>query len=265
MRFFAFGCSFTRWAFPTWADYLAVGLNSKEYYNYAKEGASNQYILYMLGEALENQKITENDYVAVMFTTHARYSFYKPDSGWITNGDVLNGYPRGDECHPLYQEKYKYLDEHFWSPEFGLQQSWHSAFIVKKLLETLNIKHTLLQGPANSEIFYNRITDQQLALMYENKFNAIVNYPENLELFQAQHKNNVRISWKGGSENDGHPTTEIHFDYFKRKFPQYNNDTVNRYYQEIVDNMTLETQRETSQICNSIQRKYVPKVEWMSS
>lgn len=256
MRFFAFGCSYTSWHYPTWADYLAVGLNSKEYYNYARGGASNQYILYRFIEALENQKITENDYVAVMFTSHARYSFYKPDTRWTTHGDVLD-----NEGHPLYQEMFKYLDEHFWSPEFGLYQSWHSAFIVKKLLETFNIKHTLLQGPVSQKQFYKRITDKQLAFMYEEKFNATVNCPESLELFQGHHKNYVRVSWAEGQKNDGHPTTEIHFDYFKRRFSQYNNDTVNRYYQEIVDNMTLITEEETFQICDGILRKYVPKVE----
>ena len=30
-RFFAFGCSYTNWPHPTWADF--IGINFEEYYN----------------------------------------------------------------------------------------------------------------------------------------------------------------------------------------------------------------------------------------
>jgi hypothetical protein len=39
-RFFAFGCSYTRYAYATWADY--IGVNFDEYYNYGCGGHPTQ-------------------------------------------------------------------------------------------------------------------------------------------------------------------------------------------------------------------------------
>lgn len=250
MRLFTFGCSYTNWPHSTWADYLAVALTPKEYFNYGKGGASNQYILYRFVEALHDHQINKDDYVAVMFSSHGRYSFYKPENGWNTNGEVLTSVE-----HPLYKEKFKYMAEYFWSPEYALYQSWHSAFTIKKLLDTLNIKYTFLQGPMSNLEFYQGITDNEMAFLYENEYNNIVNASDSLERFRKHHKSNEK-----GQENKTHPSTEIHFDYFKYKFPLYICDRVNTFYQEIADNLTLIEESETFRICDGIRRKYVPNV-----
>ena len=45
-RFFAFGCSFTRYEWITWADIIAYHI--KESYNYGRSGGGNSYIFYSL-------------------------------------------------------------------------------------------------------------------------------------------------------------------------------------------------------------------------
>ena len=42
-RLFTFGCSFTKWSWPTWNDY--IGLSFDEYYNFACGGADNKNML----------------------------------------------------------------------------------------------------------------------------------------------------------------------------------------------------------------------------
>ena len=42
-RLFTFGCSFTQWKWPTWADY--IGINFDEYYNAGQAGSDNKHIL----------------------------------------------------------------------------------------------------------------------------------------------------------------------------------------------------------------------------
>ena len=47
-RFFAIGCSFTEWFWPTWANIIAEEHPHLEFKSYAKPGAGNLYISTML-------------------------------------------------------------------------------------------------------------------------------------------------------------------------------------------------------------------------
>ena len=55
-RLFTFGCSFTKWSWPTWNDY--IGLSFDEYYNFALGGADNKNILYKFLQADKKYKFT---------------------------------------------------------------------------------------------------------------------------------------------------------------------------------------------------------------
>jgi len=54
-RFFAFGCSFTQYHWPTWANIISKEF--KESYNYGQVGAGNFFIYQSLMEAILNHKI----------------------------------------------------------------------------------------------------------------------------------------------------------------------------------------------------------------
>ena len=88
-RFFAFGCSYTRYAWPTWADIL--GRQYAEYYNYGQYGAGNMYIFNALMEADQHHKITKDDLVIVQWSCSSREDRYK-DNKWETPGGVGNYY-----------------------------------------------------------------------------------------------------------------------------------------------------------------------------
>ena len=86
-RLFTFGCSFTSYEWPTWADIL--GLDYDVFENWGRAGAGNHFILYSLTEAIARNQIGEADTVAVMFTNVARED--KFDNGeWSTPGNVYN-------------------------------------------------------------------------------------------------------------------------------------------------------------------------------
>ena len=58
-RFFSFGCSFTRWCWPTWNDY--IGLNFDEYHSCGMAGSDNKHILYTLLEVDKEYKLTKDE------------------------------------------------------------------------------------------------------------------------------------------------------------------------------------------------------------
>jgi len=72
-RFFAFGCSFTSYMWPTWADFVALELGPEvQYYNFARSGAGNQYISNMIAQADAKFNFDKNDLVMVCWTNVCR-------------------------------------------------------------------------------------------------------------------------------------------------------------------------------------------------
>ena len=88
-RIFAFGCSFTSYLYPTWADIIYKSMDPNvEFYNLGKSGGGNLFISHRIVEANKKYKFTENDLVVVMWSTYARIDFYKTKFGWKTPGNI---------------------------------------------------------------------------------------------------------------------------------------------------------------------------------
>lgn len=88
-RFFAFGCSFTSYNTPTWADILASEMPNCEYYNFGQGGSGNLTISNRIAQANRKYKFNENDLVIVMFTSVCREDRYIDDN-WHLHGNVFN-------------------------------------------------------------------------------------------------------------------------------------------------------------------------------
>lgn len=85
-RLFTFGCSFTRYRWPTWADILA--LDYDRHHNWAKGGGGNHFIFYSLIECARRNQITADDHVIIMWTSAAREDRYI--NGWKLQGSVYH-------------------------------------------------------------------------------------------------------------------------------------------------------------------------------
>ena len=70
MRLFTFGCSFTKYIWPTWADIL--GREYKEFYNYGMSGGGNLFIFDSLIEAIAKHNINKDDTVIIIWTNVTR-------------------------------------------------------------------------------------------------------------------------------------------------------------------------------------------------
>jgi len=84
-RFFAFGCSFTNYKWPTWADILAREFNYYE--NWGQQGGGNSFIFYSLMECITRNKITKDDTIIIMWSTIVREDRYLKNH-WVTPGCI---------------------------------------------------------------------------------------------------------------------------------------------------------------------------------
>jgi hypothetical protein len=85
-RFFAFGCSFTQYYWPTWADIISKEF--KESHNYGRNGAGNFFIYQSLIEAILKHEINKDDLVMIMFSNVTREDRFTKNRGWITPGNL---------------------------------------------------------------------------------------------------------------------------------------------------------------------------------
>lgn len=90
-RLFTFGCSYTSWTWPTWADMLIHEYKQRglEGYNFGRCGAGNQYIFIKLIEADRKYKFTEEDTVIVEWTSMQREDRFANEK-WHTPGSIYS-------------------------------------------------------------------------------------------------------------------------------------------------------------------------------
>ena len=94
-RFYAFGCSWTHFVWPTWADIISEDLNIPSE-NWGLSGAGNQYIQSRLVECELRNNLTSQDLVIVAWSTWAREDRYI-DGKWKCGGNIVNNPYYGDE------------------------------------------------------------------------------------------------------------------------------------------------------------------------
>ena len=87
-RFFAFGCSFTNWCWPTWATIISKEIHN--YYNYGMPGAGNQFIFSQIIEANARFRFSDTDLIIIMWTGTDRVDIYTDK--WQPNGGLANGH-----------------------------------------------------------------------------------------------------------------------------------------------------------------------------
>jgi hypothetical protein len=103
-RLFTFGCSFTQYMWPTWADIIGYDLGI-EYYNYAIAGLGNVGIQHRILEADIKHTFTDDDIILIMWSSWCREDRVK-NSRWLPAGSVIHHH------NEVYDRKFvkKYWD-----------------------------------------------------------------------------------------------------------------------------------------------------------
>lgn len=80
-RFFAFGCSFTNYVWPTWADIISQDI--PVYQNWGSAGSGNHFIFNSIIEANARYQFNNTDLVVVMWTNKEREDRYH-NNNWLS-------------------------------------------------------------------------------------------------------------------------------------------------------------------------------------
>lgn len=87
-RLFTFGCSFTRYAWPTWADIVGTTFPTS-FQNWGLTGAGNAYMFHSLMECDARNKLTKDDTIIIMLSSFFREDRYIKGH-WEMRGSIYS-------------------------------------------------------------------------------------------------------------------------------------------------------------------------------
>ena len=211
-RLFAFGCSFTNYVWPTWADIL--GKSFDHYENWGQSGAGNLFIAASVSEAHARRQITENDTVIIMWTNVAREDRYV--NGWVTPGNI--------HTQSIYDDNFirnHVTDRGCYVRDFAVMN------LTKKLLDGIGCKYIMLSmvdmnNPRQYEHSPNdSVTDvfdvyhELVNVIRPSVHKTIFNYD-----WFGRSPNNKYFGVKGFKKRDPHPTPLEHLEYIDIVMPE---------------------------------------------
>ena len=226
-RFFSFGCSFTKWYWPTWNDY--IGLNFDEYHSYGRGGADNKNILYRLLQADREYKFTSDDTVMVMFTSFNRMSYVDKHHRIRNIGDIIDD---NIKAHPM-GKNYNFPT--------AVYDSCIAIQSVESILKSKNVKYEFLQSMKHN--FYNDDFEMGGDVREDLDYCLdLFKYPimENW-VYENYDFNKEKITFQDTGHQDGHPLPHHNFSFVKTFFPHFINDKVIQYHKQQQEVMTDES------------------------
>jgi hypothetical protein len=208
-RIFTFGCSFTNWIWPTWANIL---LYKNDGVNFGFKGAGVEHILHTIVECDRKYKFNENDIVVVMFTTPIRWDLILGEKEliWKCNGQTTTS------------DHKKYLDELF-SVEGLIYKSLNNILIINNYLKNKNTNYylTSMNDMFNDfgNYFENITVNDNLKELIEYVKNEVKLDIPNIHtyLYGNEKKWNTTKIW--ADLYDYHPSSLNHYNWMIDTFP----------------------------------------------
>ena len=214
-RIFAFGCSFTAYKWPTWADLIAVETKA-EYYNYGVAGMGNLGIMSRIIEANARYKFNEDDLVMVMWSTYSREDRWINGS-WFAMGNVWNSqYPDDwvrDYCDPV---GYLIRDHAIINQTNKMLKESKAGSVI---LRSVPFNHSEGIEADNPDVL------AILSLLYQREYNEL---PMSLFDFVGRDWTRDPVTYIGNDgqeQTDPHPKTMLYYDYLESCGLEFSNTT----------------------------------------
>ena len=132
-RLYTFGCSFTHFFWPTWADIL--GSTYDHYENWACSGYGNRAIVERLSECVTHNNLTKDDTIVIQFTDFHRHDIHQQGiepnniSNWRLGGNIW-----------VKEIEMEWVKD-FWSESSYVYHSCNFISLALSLLKTLPCKY----------------------------------------------------------------------------------------------------------------------------
>lgn len=236
-RIFAFGCSFTSYDWPTWADLIAFDNSDAAYYNFGRAGMGNVAIAARIAEANKKFNFCETDLVVTMWSTFCREDRWI-QGRWFTQGNVYHSeYP--DSWVKKYADPIGYLIRDH--AIINLTNNWLTNSKFKNLtLKSTPFDYTDLDVEEYSHLI------EELRATYGNDYN---NMPQDLFSYMGKWDFSKQQYWddltnKPYMRNDQHPASTVYLNYLKHlglTFKEQTEDIAQK-SDEILSNATLRSE-----------------------
>lgn len=205
-RFFTFGCSFTSYIWPTWADIVSKEMPQAEFFNFGKSGSGNSLISYKIAEANNRFNFTDTDLVMVMFSTYCREDRWvdhgeHPFNGWVSCGNIFN-----NDIYPKDWVK-KFADERGYMIRDGAIISMTTSYLDMLPCDSF----TMLSVPfamGSEECDTSLSVPQDIADVYKNTFSK----------FKPSMYDTILKGWQVDYSGfkDGHPSPIKYYEYIDK-------------------------------------------------
>ncbi len=208
-RLFTFGCSYTRYYWPTWASIL--GREYEYFENWGQPGIGNRAILEKLTECIMNNELTSNDTIIIQWSDFHRFDVHMPmpslPEGWAQGGNML-----------LAEDFSKSWISSVWNEKSYIMHSLNFISLAIMVLNSLpckwymtsihDIKKDILNNPdktvAIELINYLKIFDHKNWLVPMDVFFENFDFP----IKELMNDNNI-------FEKDLHPIPIAHYAWLK--------------------------------------------------
>jgi len=214
-RLYTFGCSFTKYKWPTWADF--IGTQFETYENWGQPGAGNFFIATQVYECCQKNCIGVDDTVLVMLSSTNRFDIIDRNSNFLTEGNIYNS--------PSLPKEFV---ENIWSEEFGIYLTWFAANSIKKLLDGIGCKYKIMTAfdltkLDDDSLIMNDLLIKGRVIHTLHNLRTEFNFNDNLNDFSKtmlkEGHSYYNFVEQGGK--DDHPSMSIHLEWIKKYLPEY--------------------------------------------
>ena len=187
MKVFAYGCSFTRYSWPSYADILGLHY---ETYNRGKSGSGNERIFYHFMEDIKKNNISSNDLVILQWSGTDRFNYLKSNNLWIGDGNILLSHN---------QSIFKRIKQ-WYNPEYEIEKSINFIIGARAILKNIGCK----------------LIEMSLFPIENIDSNFLENDLQGTYHGTYEFKNFPWKTYRGKVFIDNHPTLLQHYDITKR-------------------------------------------------
>lgn len=238
-RCFSFGCSFTNWFYPTWADFISY--NFSEFYNFAKGGTSNTTMFHRFIEADKLFHFNKDDTILWGLSGLGRYNFFVEKEPMVTNLFGCGPLSVDDnwiDTHPKnkkYGDLIKFARDKFWKQKWGVYYTYIAVHNVTRLCEALGVKYHIIAALDINVWDNDELTIEEQGFLSDIKSHLSV--PISLQEYDEQNH-----PTRPNPITDNHPFIDGHWGFVQKYFPEYvteyNTELFSKMYNQSLTYMT---------------------------